>query len=124
MERKIFWSVKARRKDGDIMIPDTMGAKVTSLSRETAFAGIKVRISCGKKDARRWADLAPESEEFLVWMYDGSGMVKEHWLIDSAKISHVFIEEAISEEMDSDPSCPFGDYLHFVVQGVFKLQPL
>jgi hypothetical protein len=118
-QRKYFWLVAAETNDGDLVVPNQF-AKVSSASPETAFAGLSIRVCCGKKDARKWESLLPEAQQVSLTRVDGCGTPVEKWLIRDAVVSGVAVEEAVTDEMDSDPDCPFGDFLHFRVSGGFK----
>lgn len=118
-QRKYRWTVNVQTNDGDLVVPENF-AKVVSVSAQSAFEGLFIRICCGKQEARKWEALLPDGHQVYATRYDGCGMVVEKWLVKDAEISNVFVEETITEEMDQDPSCPFGDFLHFTVKGLFK----
>jgi hypothetical protein len=122
--RQFFWSLRATDEFGDTLVPETMGVKVDSLSAESAFQGLRIRICCGKTDAQNWKHSILEARVIYLKRYDACGNVAEHWKLIVTDMFEVRLEEWITKEMDEDPDCPFGDFLHFAVKCGFNLLPL
>lgn len=108
--RNHVWSLKVLNLWGDWLIPETLGVLVCSLSNESAFQGLKIRICCGKQQVRDWERVITSASELYIVRYDACGCLLEKWHLTKTNISNVFVEET---------SGLFGDFLHFDVRAVF-----
>lgn len=99
-----LWSVRAINKDDDTLIPETLGASVFSLSPETAWKGVRIKLPLTDS---RWKDWIAEAVSVFIHLVDG-GKTREHWEI---KVKSVYDIKVV------------GDNLIFSVEGNFKMMP-
>lgn len=99
-----LWSVRAINKDDDTVIPETLGASVFSLSPETAWKGVKIRLCC-KGEGRKWEEWVAEASHVFIHLKDDEGNSREHWKIKVGKVYDIKLVD---------------DRLTFSVEGSFK----
>jgi hypothetical protein len=99
------WFVRVLNKDSDTLIHECYNAQVFSISKETAWKGVKVALQHAQV-------LGPVSEaaELYLKRLDSSGLVQESWLI---KVGRVFDFQAEGKED-----------LTFSVEGSFRRLPV
>jgi hypothetical protein len=95
MKRKV-WTFRATNKDSYCLVPEISNVDVFSLSSESAFAGVRLRIVCGKDEGYHWLNEVGWSSDVFLKRYDISGDVRESWRVHVHQIFDVeFKDETI-----------------------------
>lgn len=109
--RKQLWSLKALSKDGDHLVPETLGVSVASLSQHSAFEGLRIVTTSDRWSSRERSKLLPEAADIFIDRYDDCGNVVESWHLSNLVISDI--------DLDDDHDGPDAE-LSFVVKGRFN----
>ena len=116
-EHHHYWSVIFTDPHGKFLIPEIPDVTVLPLSRETAFAGVQLRLCCTHATALVWAGLIPMAEDVILKRHDGLAVV-ERWVIMRSIVSGLDMD--MINMFPFSNSCPFGEFLYFSVKGLFK----
>lgn len=109
--RKYLWSLKALSRDGDCLIPETLGVSVSPVSQYSAFEGLKFVVTSDKMSARERERLVGEASDIFIDRYDECGNAVERWHLSKLAVSDI--------DLDDDHDGEYGE-LSFTVRGMFN----
>jgi hypothetical protein len=85
--------VRAIDGDGHLLIPETFGTGVTSLSTASAFQGLRFSVPCIKEQAELWEKRISDAKEIFFVRFNEDGSVAERWQLADASVSNAVIED-------------------------------
>lgn len=98
----VAWLVRVESSEGDVLVPESW-AQVYSLSRESAFLGVKVLVLEDQTTTKSWPCYA---DHIFMTLLDGSGEVLEAWRLRMKSI----------QSLPAPTGC-----LYFAAEGDFRL---
>lgn len=112
-----YWTVTVQSKTGDVLIPEFSFATVSSLSAESAFAGLKIGLHGSAKQMAEYTDKLSAADTVIL-----TRRLNDSTLLESWRVSEVKVEEIRTAVLMDDTER--GNTLSFDIKGHFKAMAL